>query len=98
MRIPVFSGHSLVVHAQFEREITPQRARELLARAEGVCLDNLPTPRRSAGRDESFVGRIRQDRSYADKTGLIFFIACDNLRKGAALNAIQIAEVIASRC
>ena len=96
VRIPVFTGHSLVINAQFAEEITPEQAAEMLADAPGVQLADAPTPRDSAGVDVSLVGRIRQDFSLSDKTGLTMFIACDNLRKGAALNAIQIAEIVAA--
>ena len=94
VRVPVFSGHSLSVHARFDRAITPDEARELLAAAPGVQLADVPTPLMAAGADPSFVGRIRQDQSVADGKGLVLFISNDNLRKGAALNAIQIAELL----
>ena len=93
VRVPVFTGHSLSVHAEFDRPITPAEARDLLADAAGVSLDDIPTPLQAAGQDPSFVGRIRQDQSVADNRGLLMFISNDNLRKGAALNAIQIAEL-----
>ncbi|WGT47690.1 aspartate-semialdehyde dehydrogenase [Tessaracoccus lacteus] len=94
VRVPVFSGHSLSIHARFDRAITPDEARELLAAAPGVQLADVPTPLMAAGADPSFVGRIRQDQSVADGRGLVLFISNDNLRKGAALNAIQIAELL----
>ncbi len=94
VRVPVFSGHALSVHARFDRVITPDEARELLAAAPGVQLADVPTPLMAAGADPSFVGRIRQDQSVADGKGLVLFISNDNLRKGAALNAIQIAELL----
>lgn len=97
VRVPVFTGHSLSIHAQFERSITPARARELLADAPGVALSDVPNPLQAAGRDPSFVGRIRQDQTVDDQRGLVLFISNDNLRKGAALNAVQIAELIAAR-
>lgn len=97
VRVPVFSGHSLVVHAEFARDITPEKARELLAEAPGVQLMDVPTPRDAAGIDPSLVGRIRQDQSVPGQRGLVMFIANDNLRKGAALNAVQIAELVAER-
>ncbi len=97
VRVPVFTGHSLVVHAQFARELSPGQARQLLADAPGVELVDLPTPRLAAGRDPSYVGRIRQDQSVETGHGLVLFIANDNLRKGAALNAIQILELLANR-
>ncbi|MDO4716512.1 MAG: aspartate-semialdehyde dehydrogenase [Propionibacteriaceae bacterium] len=94
VRVPVFTGHSLSVHAEFSSDITPGQAREILASAPGVQLDDIPTPLRAAGADPSFVGRIRQDQSVAGKRGLVMFISNDNLRKGAALNAIQVAELL----
>ena len=94
VRVPVFTGHSLQVNARFERPVTPQRARELLADAPGVALSDIPTPLQAAGRDASYVGRIRTDETVTH--GLSLFIANDNLRKGAALNAVQIAELVAS--
>lgn len=96
VRVPVFTGHSLSIHAEFAREITPDRARELLAAAPGVVLDEVPTPLYAAGKDPSFVGRIRADQSAPEGRGLVLFISNDNLRKGAALNAVQIAEVVAA--
>lgn len=97
VRVPVFTGHSLSVHAQFARPITPERAREILSTAPGVTLMEVPTPLDAAGIDPSLVGRIRQDQSFKDGTGLVMFISNDNLRKGAALNAVQIAELVAER-
>jgi aspartate-semialdehyde dehydrogenase len=97
VRVPVFTGHSLSIHAEFARDITPERARELLASAPGVALEEVPTPLQAAGKDPSFVGRIRADQSAPEGRGLVLFISNDNLRKGAALNAVQIAEVIAAR-
>jgi aspartate-semialdehyde dehydrogenase len=94
VRVPVFSGHSLQVNAGFEREITPQRARELLAGAPGVALSEIPTPLQAAGQDPSYVGRIRRDGTV--EHGLALFVSNDNLRKGAALNTVQIAELIAA--
>lgn len=94
VRIPVFTGHSLAINAEFERDITPDQARELLAGAPGVQLADVPTPLAAAGIDVSLVGRIRADQSAPEGRGLVMFIACDNLRKGAALNAIQIAELL----
>ncbi|AQP46205.1 aspartate-semialdehyde dehydrogenase [Tessaracoccus aquimaris] len=94
VRVPVFSGHSLSVHARFDRDITPDEARELLAAAPGVELADVPTPLLAAGADPSLVGRIRQDQSIEGKKGLVLFLSNDNLRKGAALNAIQIAELL----
>ena len=97
VRVPVFTGHSLSIHAEFARDITPDRARELLASAPGVVLEEVPTPLQAAGKDPSFVGRIRADQSAPEGKGLVIFISNDNLRKGAALNAVQIAEVVAER-
>ncbi len=94
VRVPVFSGHSLSIHAQFDRPITASEAREALSVAPGVELVDIPTPLLAAGRDASFVGRIRQDQSFDDGRGLVLFISNDNLRKGAALNTIQIAELL----
>ncbi len=96
VRVPVFTGHSLSINAEFARAITPDRARELLADAPGVQLADVPTPLTAAGIDPSLVGRIRQDQSVPGSRGLVLFISNDNLRKGAALNAVQIAEVIAA--
>ncbi len=97
VRVPVFSGHSLAIHAEFERPISPERATELLSHAPGVELADVPNPRHAAGKDPSYVGRLRTDQSVPGGKGLVMFISCDNLRKGAALNAIQIAEVVAAR-
>ncbi len=94
VRVPVFSGHSLSIHAQFDRPITAQQARDALAVAPGVELVDVPTPLQAAGRDASLVGRIRQDQSFDGGRGLVLFISNDNLRKGAALNTIQIAELL----
>ncbi len=95
VRIPVFTGHSLVVHARFSREITPDDARAALRDAPGVQLADVPTPLAAAGGDDTLVGRIRVDQSVADGTGLVLFLSGDNLRKGAALNTVQIAELLA---
>ena len=95
VRVPVFTGHSLSINAEFERELTPERACELLADAPGVVLAEVPTPLDAAGNDPSYVGRIRRDDSV--EHGLALFVSNDNLRKGAALNAIQIAEAILAR-
>ncbi|MEO7371821.1 MAG: aspartate-semialdehyde dehydrogenase [Ilumatobacteraceae bacterium] len=93
VRVPVFTGHSLSINAEFERPITVARAIEVLGAAPGVMLSDIPTPLEAAGQDPSYVGRIRQDSSVDDRRGLALFISNDNLRKGAALNAIQIAEL-----
>ncbi|MFC7220237.1 aspartate-semialdehyde dehydrogenase [Streptomyces polyrhachis] len=97
VRVPVFTGHSLQVNARFERPISPGRALEVLRAAEGVVVTEVPTPLTAAGRDESFVGRVRADETVEPAgTGLAFFVSGDNLRKGAALNAVQIAELVAA--
>jgi aspartate-semialdehyde dehydrogenase len=95
VRVPVFSGHSLSINAEFDRPISVAQATQLLAGAPGVELTDVPNPLQAAGADPSFVGRIRQDASVADGRGLVLFVSNDNLRKGAALNAVQIAEVVA---
>lgn len=97
VRVPVFTGHSLSIHAQFANPITAARAKEILSAAPGVKVVDVPTPLDAAGIDPSLVGRIRQDQSFEDGTGLVLFISNDNLRKGAALNAVQIAEIVAER-
>ncbi len=97
VRVPVMSGHALAIHAEFENPLSAERARELLEAAPGVTVVDLPNPLEAAGRDGTFVGRIRQDASVPEGRGLILFAVADNLRKGAALNAIQIAELIAAR-
>ncbi|NUV65275.1 aspartate-semialdehyde dehydrogenase, partial [Streptomyces sp. CAI-85] len=93
VRVPVFSGHSLQVNARFARPLTAERATELLADAPGVVLTDIPTPLQAAGQDPSYVGRIRRDETV--EHGIALFISNDNLRKGAALNAVQIAELVA---
>ncbi len=95
VRVPVLSGHSLVVHAEFEDDITPEQATEILRGAEGVELMDVPTPQDAAGKDPSYVGRIRVDQSAPAGKGLVLFLSNDNLRKGAALNAVQVAELVA---
>lgn len=97
VRVPVFTGHSLSINAEFERPLSVQRARELLAAAPGVTLTDVPTPLAAAGADDSLVGRIRQDPGVPDGRGLALFVSGDNLRKGAALNTIQIAELLAAQ-
>jgi aspartate-semialdehyde dehydrogenase len=94
VRVPVFTGHSLSITASFERPLSPDEATELLHDAAGVSLHDMPTPRLAAGRDASFVGRIRRAETVAN--GLSLFVSNDNLRKGAALNAVQIAEALLS--
>jgi len=90
VRVPVYTGHSLSINASFESAISPERARQLLSSASGVAVVDVPTPLEAAGQDPSYVGRIRVDETRPN--GLSLFVANDNLRKGAALNTIQIAE------
>ncbi|MDG4789468.1 aspartate-semialdehyde dehydrogenase [Micromonospora sp. WMMD1102] len=94
VRVPVFTGHSLQVNASFARPLSPDRARELLAGAPGVALADVPTPLLAAGQDPTYVGRLRVDETVPH--GLAIFCSNDNLRKGAALNAVQIAELVAA--
>ncbi|MFE6511043.1 aspartate-semialdehyde dehydrogenase [Nocardioides sp. NPDC057767] len=96
VRVPVVTGHSLAVNAEFSSSLTPERATEILANAPGVELRDVPTPLHAAGKDPSYVGRIRQDEGVPDNRGLALFISNDNLRKGAALNTVQIAELVAA--
>jgi aspartate-semialdehyde dehydrogenase len=96
VRVPVFTGHSLSINAEFARPLTVARATEVLAAAPGVELSDIPTPLQAAGRDPSYVGRLRQDPGVPDQRGLVLFVAGDNLRKGAALNTVQIAELVAA--
>ncbi len=101
VRVPVFYGHSESVNVEFERELTPEAARKLLAKAPGVKVVDDPKKNQyplaiyAAGKDETFVGRIRKDESV--KYGLNLWIVADNIRKGAALNAVQIAEILAEK-
>ncbi|MDU5161958.1 MAG: aspartate-semialdehyde dehydrogenase [Winkia neuii] len=95
IRVPVFTSHTLVVHAQFRDALSVEQAKNLLAKAPGVRLVDVPSPLQAAGQDPSLVGRIRQDYSAPQGHGLVMGITSDNLRKGAALNAIQIAELVA---
>ncbi len=97
VRVPVFTGHSLAVHAEFADDLSPEQATALLADAPGVALMEVPTPLDAAGRDPSYVGRIRADQAAPAGRGLVLFISNDNLRKGAALNAVQIAELLSAR-
>ena len=96
VRVPVFTGHSLSINVEFAQPISPERATELLRNAPGVKVVDVPTPLAAAGADESLVGRIRRDPGVPDGRGLALFISGDNLRKGAALNTIQIAELLAA--
>jgi len=97
VRVPVFTGHSLQVNAEFEKPLSVQTATEILSHTPGVVLADIPNPLLAAGKDPSFVGRIRQDEGVPDQRGLAFFVSNDNLRKGAALNAVQIAEIVQAR-
>ena len=94
VRVPVFTGHSIALNVEFSRSITASRATEILSNAPGVVLSDIPTPLQAAGQDPSYVGRIRQDQTVPDNRGLALFLSNDNLRKGAALNAVQIAELL----
>ncbi len=97
VRVPVFTGHSLSINARFARPLSPERAREVLADAPGVVLSDVPTPLDVTGGDVTHVGRLRHDPTAPDGRGLALFLSGDNLRKGAALNAIQIAEALLAR-
>ena len=97
VRVPVFTGHSLSINAEFERPLSAERATEILSTAEGVVVTDVPTPLQAAGADPSFVGRIRPDEGAPAGRGLAMFVSNDNLRKGAALNAVQIAELLVAR-
>jgi aspartate-semialdehyde dehydrogenase len=97
VRVPVFTGHSLNINAEFRDDISAERAREILSSAPGVQLADVPTPLHAAGKDASFVGRIRPDQSAPEGKGLSLFISNDNLRKGAALNTVQIAELVVAQ-
>ncbi len=92
VRVGVFTGHSLSVNAEFDRPISAERAREVISQAKGVELVEMPNPHMAAGADPCYVGRVRQDSSVAN--GIAFFVSGDNLRKGAALNAVEIAELL----
>ena len=94
VRVPVYAGHSLSINAEFARPLSVARAYEILGSAPGVEVSEIPTPLQAAGQDPSYVGRIRQDHGVPDGRGLALFVSNDNLRKGAALNAIQIAELL----
>ena len=95
VRVPVFTGHSLSLNVEFERPLSPKEAIEILSSAPAVQVVDVPTPLQAAGADPSFVGRIRRDPGVPN--GLALFISGDNLRKGAALNAVQIAEALLAR-
>ncbi len=92
VRVPVYTGHSLSINAEFERPISPARAKELLAAAAGVVISDVPNPLAATGSDSCYVGRIRRDPGV--ENGLALFVVGDNVRKGAALNAVQIAEAL----
>lgn len=96
-RVGVFTGHGMSVNAEFEHNVTPDMAREVLKDASGVELNDIPTSQLAAGKSASYVGRIRQDQAVEGKRGLAMFITNDNLRKGAALNAVQLAEIVAKK-
>ena len=96
VRVPVFTGHSLSINAEFAQPLTPAQATDLLRGAPGVELSEIPTPLQAAGKDPSYVGRIRQDEGVPGQRGLALFVSGDNLRKGAALNTVQIAELVAT--
>ena len=95
MRVPVFTGHSLSISAGFAQAITPEQARRILVKAKGVELIDVPTPLKAAGADPTYVGRMRVDPT--QEHGLSLFLSGYNLRKGAALNAVQIAETLLAR-
>jgi len=96
VRVPVFTGHSLSINAEFARPLSVERAKQVLRDAPGVALTDVPTPLQAAGTDPSYVGRIRQDPGVPDGRGVVLFVSNDSLRKGAALNAVQIAELVAT--
>ncbi len=97
VRVPVFTGHSLAIHAEFAEDISPEDAVALLDKAPGVVVADVPSPLEAVGRDEVFVGRVRVDQSAPAGKGLVLFVVGDNLRKGAALNAVQVAEELLAR-
>lgn len=97
VRVPVFTGHTMTIHAEFSRDITPDQAVETLEQAPGVKVVDVPTPLAATGIDDCLVGRIRQDQSLEGNNGLVLVVSGDNLRKGAALNTIQIAELLLER-
>ncbi len=97
VRVPVFTGHSLAINAEFASSMPVSRAREILSAAPGVELSDIPNPLQAAGQDPSYVGRLRHDPGVPDERGLALFVSNDNLRKGAALNTVQIAELLAAR-
>jgi len=96
VRVPVFTGHSLSINAEFASPLPAKRALEVLSEAPGVVVTDIPTPLQAAGQDPSYVGRVRQDPGVEGERGLVLFVSNDNLRKGAALNTVQIAELVAA--
>jgi aspartate-semialdehyde dehydrogenase len=96
VRVPVLVGHAQAVWVETQEPLSPSDAREVLSEAPTIELSEFPTPKDAAGRDKVLVGRIRQD-SAQPKNGLALWVVCDNLRKGAALNAVQIAELLLER-
>lgn len=94
VRVPVFTGHSMVINAEFAEPVSPGEAEQILARAAGVEVVDIPTPQRAAGTDSTIVGRVRRDEGAPDGRGLSYVVSGDNLRKGAALNAVQLAELV----
>jgi aspartate-semialdehyde dehydrogenase len=96
VRVPAYTGHSLSINAEFERDLPVERALDLLRAAPGVVLTEAPNPLAATGRDPVFVGRVRRDPTVVH--GLALFVTGDNLRKGAALNAVQIAEILWYNC
>jgi aspartate-semialdehyde dehydrogenase len=97
VRVPVYTGHSVALNAEFAAPLSPERALELLGRAPGVAVVDMPTPLAAAGGDDCLVGRVRRDAGVTGGRGLALFVSGDNLRKGAALNAVQIAETMVAR-
>jgi aspartate-semialdehyde dehydrogenase len=97
VRVPVFTGHSMSINAEFAEPLSVARAGELLGAAPGIVLSDIPTPLEAAGQDACYVGRLRVDEGAPAGRGLAMFVSSDNLRKGAALNAIQIAELLVER-
>jgi aspartate-semialdehyde dehydrogenase len=97
VRVPVYTGHSLALNAEFERALSPEEATAVLRSAPGVAVVDMPTPLQAAGTDPSQVGRIRRDPSVPDGRGLALFVSGDNLRKGAALNTVQILETLVAQ-
>ncbi len=97
VRVGVFTAHGMSVNAEFENPVSVEEAKEVLASAPAVELTDIPTAQLAAGKTPSFVGRIRVDQAVDDNKGLAFFVTNDNLRKGAALNAVELAEIVARK-